>query len=402
VLNAGAKFTLEADLDPPAPPSPVIGAGADASLVTSNLPGSITIEVTASTAHIAALSDFEATIYGSTVALKRKVQSVEYNTQLAAISVPCNVTGPPNFSFASVKSTLFRPSGMAQILLAGWVVPVAVTTPDRLGQAAGAGTAGLLLDPGASLAWVGVSSPAAAGFVLLAASPGQITLFAGLASGPETDIWQLWNGKLRPSTLEFTVPLGGVVLYISSAISTPSEVLIAGGSVVAHTDRPVEATGLRVALSMPTAVMFVIQTPAFPAGLLLVEGAGTLSPGAQPAAFALENAFIEALPPQLLIAGGSLQGNTVNRGALLLNFGLTAFVPMLPDPYATNATLIGNPPHPGNFSPQPATPAVIGALLAAVAWVSRDRPLLSFELIFGQSGVGNVNAPALAVAHVLL
>jgi len=398
ILNTAAKFTLKADLDPPASPSPVIGPGVDASLVIANLPASITIEVTASSARITALSDLGATIYGSPVALKKNMQPVAYNALLAAISVPCDVAGSTNFSFATVKSTLFRPSGTAQILSAGWVVPVAVTVPDQLGQAAGAGAAGLLLDPGASLGWAGISGPVVAGFVLLAASPGQITLFAGLASGPEMDVWQLWNGKLRPSTLDFSIPAGGVVVYLSSAISTLGEVLIAGGSVVAHTDRPIEANGLRVAVSMPVAVMFVIQTPAFPAGLLLVEGGAPLPPGAQPAAFALENAFIEALPPQLLFAAGFLQGNTVNRGALLLDFGLTAFVPTLPDPYATDATLIGNPPRPGNFSSQLATPAAIGALLTSVAWISPERPVLSFELIFGQSAVGNADMSTRATA----
>jgi hypothetical protein len=388
VLAPAAKFTVHADLDPPAPPPPVTGPGADASLVTANLPATITVEVTQSSSTVAALGDLGATIYGSTIAMKKNAQPVVYNAVLASLFVPCDVTGPPNFSFVSVKSTLFRPSGSAKVLEGGWVIPVAVTTPDQLGQAASAGAVGLLLASGANATWTGVADPADLGVVLLLASPGQINLFVQLTSGPEADTFQLWNGKRRPSTLEFSIPRGALVIYVSTVIPSPAEELFVGGSATAHTDRPVEATGLGVAVSMPVAVMVVFQTPTFPTGLLFIEGTAPLLPGAQPSAFALENAFIEALPPQLLIAAGLLQGNVVSSGALLLEFGLTAFVPTLPDPYATNAGLIGNPPS-GDLRPQPVTPATIGALASIVVWAALDRPILSFALFFTQVAVAS-------------
>jgi hypothetical protein len=393
VLNPATKFALEINLDPPAPPSPVIGPGVDASLATVNFPASIKIEARASGAEITNAGEVHSVIYGSATTLKRNLQPIEYQAQLAALSIPCDITGSANFAFATAKSTLFKPSGSARILSAGWVIPVTITTPDKLGQAAGTGAAGLLLDHGPTVEWSGLSRPVDTELVLLTASPGEITVIAGVSAGPVTDIWQLWNGKLRPSTAAFTIPTGGVVLFLSVAAPKPGELFVAGGSVIAHLDRPVQANGLGVPVSMPVAVMFIVQSAAFPGGLLLIEGAAPQLQNAQAAGFALENAFIEALPPQLLLTDGLLQGKRVNRGALLLDFGLTAFVPTLPDPYATNAVLIGNPAGSGDSSSPTASPPPVGTLVGLVGWLSPDRPILSFELLFDAAGLSNAGVP---------
>ena len=385
VLDPGAHFAVHADLDPQPAPNPVTGPGADASLVTVDLPGSIIIEAQQSGAVLTPHGTLGAKIYGSSLALKRNANPLVYNVLLSAISVPCDV-GPKNFSFKSVKSTLFKPSGAGPVLAAGWLLPVAVTTPDQLGQASGTGEVGLFIGSGTSIQWAGTTGKVDLLDISVIASPGGLGVIAQLATGPETDTWQLWNGKLRPSTLEFSVPAGGIVTYISTSVA---EELIAGGSVVAHTDRPVEATGLRVAVSMPVAVMFLVQTKALPSGILLIEGAAPLPKGAQASAFALANAFIEALPPQLLIAGGRLQGTTVSNGVLLLYFGMNAFVPTLPDPYATDAVFIGDPPV-RDTQLQGVTPTPIGVLLSAVIWISPSKPVLTFELLFAQaSGTSN-------------
>ncbi len=384
IIGASANFTLQANLAQPTPPPPVTGPGADASAVTATLPASITIAFTPSSATFTALSNINATIYGSALSIKRNTQPPVYNANLTALFVPGDITGAAQFAFKSVKSTLFVPAGTAPIVSAGWILPVAVTTPDKLGQAAGAGAVALALGAGATVTWTGISTPVSMAGVVIVASPGQLLVWTILPATPFTATWTLWNGKLRPSTIEFTTAKSAILFFIASAAPNPSEELLVGGSTIAHTDRPVEATGLGVAVSMPVAALAILQTPAFPTGILVIQGAAPLPKDAEPSAFALENALIEALPPQFLIAGGTLQANNVIKGSLLLQFGLTAFLPTLPDPYATSVGLVGNPP-PRQPGPNAPPPQPIGLLRSSVTWTTPATPTLNFQLIFAQS-----------------
>ncbi len=384
VIGVSANFTLKADLAQPAPPPPITGPGADASAIAATLPASITVAFTPSSATITALGNISATIYGSAVAIKKNAQAPVYNANLAALFVPGDISGPAQFVFKSVKSTLFIPAGSAPIAAAGWILPVAITTPDKLGQAAGMGGVALALGAGATATWAGISTPVAAAGAVIAASPGELLVWTTLPATPFATTWTLWNGKLRPCTIEFTIPKSGVLFFLASAAPTAGEELLAGGSTVAHIDRPVQATGLGVAVSMPVASLVIVQTAAVPTGGLIIEGAAPLAKGAEPAAFALENALIEALPPQFLIAAGTLEGNNVVKGSLLLQFGLTAFLPTLPDPYATSLGLIGNAP-PRETGPNAPSPQPIGLLRSRVTWTTPATPALNFQLIFAQS-----------------
>src|SRR5262249_53303379 len=105
VIDSGETFQVTADLDPPAPPAPVIGPGADASLVTANLPAHIVIQGGETSASITDLSSFSATVYASHISLKKNNQPIVYSVALAGLFVPCDVA-QPNFSFTTVKSTL--------------------------------------------------------------------------------------------------------------------------------------------------------------------------------------------------------------------------------------------------------------------------------------------------------
>ncbi|MBV9007837.1 MAG: hypothetical protein JO354_01555, partial [Verrucomicrobia bacterium] len=170
VIGPAANFTLTANLAQPTPPPPVTGPGADASAVTATLPATITIAFTPTSATITAFANISATVYGDALSIKRNAQAPAYNPNLQGLFVPGDIVGagPAQFTFKTVKSTLFMPSGTAPIVAAGWILPVAVTTPDKLGQAAGTGTVALALGAGATATWSGVTTPVSiAGSVII-------------------------------------------------------------------------------------------------------------------------------------------------------------------------------------------------------------------------------------------
>src|SRR5207247_11051920 len=100
--------------------------------------------------------------YGSTVKIDVTMKPPVYVAEVARIFVPA-ISSEQAFMMADVQSDVLRPAGQADILSAGWALPVPVVSPGSLGTAAGAGGLALTLKAGLTLTWKGQSAARRAG-----------------------------------------------------------------------------------------------------------------------------------------------------------------------------------------------------------------------------------------------
>jgi hypothetical protein len=374
VVPAAATLTLQATLAPPAPGSG--SPGADLTTASIDLPTTITITFTQTAATITALADAHLTLYGTTLTITWPQHTAQLVPNLPLILVP-GQSDIDSFAFASVKSTMFVPSGSAKITAIGWALPIATTTIATLGDASGAGSILLGLAAGAS-ATCAVRGQAPVGGWEITIDPTQLFVLIGGVGSANQVTYTLWPG-LPPATLHASVTWSNPAGFLASFLAMPgSETLSLGGQATAHLDRPMAADG-----------------GAFPIG-----GNGVLSQAANasmtrttivaasptPATLAqyglaLKNALIGIRAPKQFLITGPTSGTTFASADVALLFDELWLLPTLPDPYAANFDL------PVLLRQEQDGGA--GLLAAAVIWSGASNDLIfGFQLGSGAQATG--------------
>jgi hypothetical protein len=153
VVPPGAEVLLTATLDPPAVPACGSSSiGRDVADDTVQMPKTVTISFKSTGAVVQALDTSSATVYGTSFTLTwngNAPAAIDNNTNLL---IPCSVS-IANLDFASVSSKDFVADGTAPVVGSGWVLPIARTTLQALGQAVGAGSLLMGLGSGATVRW---------------------------------------------------------------------------------------------------------------------------------------------------------------------------------------------------------------------------------------------------------
>jgi hypothetical protein len=361
VIPSGATLTATFTL---APAPPATGAD-DAAAASFTPPANVTIVFQQSGAAFHIVDDARANAYGSSIRLHWNHNTPSQIATLPTLIVPCD-PAPASFAFSTVKSSLFTPSGSASITLAGWALPLAVTTISTLPEAAGPGAGLVECGPGVSVGTPVEPQPVPVTSGLIEISTGGLfETFSGAAK-PATTIYQLWPlpapSQLN-ATIEFTTPAHSTFAYLSSPTD---ELLLTAGRATAHLDRPRSATG---ALFPYTAVCLLLlnRTSAADALFLLAtrpDNPKTIVP------LALTNALLGVDAPTVLAVTGQLNGLNLQNGAVGWFFNLRWLLATLPDPYAANFNLTAVPLEP---------PPTIGTLWAQIFWTGASAdPTLGF------------------------
>jgi len=336
VIPAGATFNLTVQLAPRPAPVPANGPGADANHAKVQTPVNIQIDFAESSAKLISLDDSSLVAYGSTVNFHWNHVSPAF--ALGQIAIPCDADAS-SFAFSTVRSTLFISTGSAAIAAGGWALPAPQTTIANLGDADGAGYLYLGLGPGIGAKWQTQDQPYAFDGVILEASPGKLSIIAASSSVKNaSSSIELWDEKPatlnRKSTIEVIYSKPSIV-YLSTA---STELLYTTGTLNAHLDRPLEASGSRFPLTkMSTLIIFFAE--ATQTRIYLIA-----APNASPSIYlkelsiALKNALLGVQPPALLVFIGRLQAGTdiVQQCRLALFFRAYWLLPSLPDPYASS------------------------------------------------------------------
>src|SRR5262249_41291205 len=140
------------------------------------------------------------------------------------------------------------------IKAASWDLPVVVTTPANLGEAAGGGALMLTIGAGVAQQWTGLSQLAISNQTLLHLIPGQIV---ALAQGSGIQVSQTFD-LLQGSSADFTAARPFNSFYLSQAGLEWFEV---NGTSIAHLDQPLRADDSRFPLKIVQGALLLFQTP---------------------------------------------------------------------------------------------------------------------------------------------
>jgi hypothetical protein len=390
-VTVGGAWELELRLsiDAPPNPEPADGPGADATAAQIALPDTAAITMDRNGPRSIQAGDASASLYGSTVRCSRSPEPPFHDGRLSALVIPYKASAG-RFSFDRVASTIWSIRPASAILRSGWALPIAVIDPQLLGEAAGAGSVWLELGPSLSVGWKGLTAPAKSPQTVLSAAPGSIAIWSSLAQSDITHRLRLWDEPatqpLRQSGVEVSSTAGSTVVHVSQP---GLEGVIFAGRAGAHLDRPLAADGGRLPLQLPSAWFLLIENAAGTTAAVLASDAAA---AARPhIAFALENAFVKARPPEWLSVSGPLAGDQLTSGTLLLRFKYRFVLPTLPDPYAANVQADRR------------QDVDAGWATASVAWAAADDARVAFAIQTGpaapREGQGGVLFGAERVAR---
>jgi hypothetical protein len=378
---AGSTVTLTATLNSTAASG--TGGSADAAAATAQ-PPEIVIEFTPSTAVLQTVGTAGATAYGTSVTLQWTGGAPTLGPEQIEVEIPCTASRS-DFAFTQVLSQAFAPAGTAPIIGAAWSLPLATTAITALPEIAGPGAARLTLGKGGTLTSDLVPGTIAIGSWMLEIATGGLVVTADSAGTATSTTLSLWPEAAplgRLATLEFDTASDSVFLLVGS---TTAEWTIITGSLIAHLDRPVDASGGRIPFTSQggTAALAVLRQRT--SSLAIIVATRSLT-GLPELSLALENALLHVSSPAALVATGTLSGTQLSPGVLTETFAIGWILPTLPDPYATT---IDTPLTRGDDRA-----SQLGTLAATTSWDSTHPPQMNCSLLTGDAGA----SPSLALA----
>ena len=350
-LTVGAAATINVELQlnqlTDGNADPTSDWGKDARAATLSLPKQFNFYFSGNySAVIQVVNDSSWDLYGSQASFVWNEDAPSFDTLLQEIIIPLSCS-EPQFSVENNLSSFNTFSGSADIEWSAWALTVAQIDITNPTTAAGIGALVIRCNKGISAEWTGMKN----GAVILS-NPyfqlgiGAITVLDVAAINPAgTQEFLLWKDVLNPhrSSIEAFYNTAFSFLFLSDAAGT--EMIGAQTNTIAHIDRPVtvDAQPLFINTKNSTLLLFVSQTKKtvylYDANILADNADVTaIAYFPQPIAFALQNAVFKTTKTAGLVLFGNLADNFTNidNGTLYLSFGVYAYLPILPDPYAAN------------------------------------------------------------------
>ncbi|MBN1340687.1 MAG: hypothetical protein JXA03_15265, partial [Bacteroidales bacterium] len=253
-----------------------------------------------------------------------------------------------NIEIQNNESEFHKLAKKAAIQKSGWVLPVATVDISEPTVAAGTGAMYVQCKKGLVNEWTGLNgggfSLNAPGFLV---GPGQI-LIADLAAGNPhaSQMLKLWKDEKNEKGTNVILTFSGnsPFFYISNA--NGNELLMTYSDASFRIDRPVKVNGEPPEIRSLNSLLMITANSSnrliylYDDNLVLDYGQlnnqDTVLPGQM--ALALTNALFKVTQPNGCLLFGNLNEDLskVEKGFLFLTFGLLAYIPTLPDPYAAN------------------------------------------------------------------
>ncbi|MFI5648981.1 hypothetical protein [Kitasatospora sp. NPDC051705] len=354
--------------DPPAGSGPGTGPGAEAAGTTAGFPVEVVLLLQPSAGSVSS-PDASLTVYGSSFALRANAQPPAYDQGSSRLLIPFTPT-PDRLTITRTRADLFTPSGTAAVARAAWALPVVRSAPEGLGEAAGTGALLLSVSDGLTARWPGLDGgPAVLGPVDVLAHGQSLSVVCTRAAAcrarQEFRLWRESEPDVR-SSVEIRFPHEFPLDYES--VLPAGDLLMTAGTARTRLDRPRTAAGEPIDTPLKAACMLGQQPGRV--GLLLTAVPDRPRP-ADRTALSLANVLLSTTPPSRLTVAGPLAApDRLDSGTLTLDFGLLHVLPMLPDPYAANFTVLTDR--------EPPAEAV--TVQARVAWSDPATPDLTIGL----------------------
>jgi hypothetical protein len=268
-----------------------------------------------------------------------------YDEQTHRVLAPLNCS-ERQFEVNDSRSPFHTLSGSAEIRDSAWALtaaPIDVANPT---PAAGTGALLIRCRRGLSSTWRNLDGGE---FRLndphVLAEPGRVSVTDPKASGSHAhQDFRLWIDEQNTHGTSVTINYPQETPYYFFTLADGNELLAALGNADFRVDRPVTVRGepppvrsknslLILALSQSRRVIYLFDDN------IVLDNLDAKKPELpKPLAFALKNALFKVTPANGCLLFGRLSEDMakVERGWLYLTFGMYAYLPTLPDPYAAN------------------------------------------------------------------
>ena len=290
-------------------------------------------------------ADLSLDLDADTFTLHRTSEPASYARALNSIAIPFD-SHPRRLTIENQISTLYSLDGSTDIEAASWTLPITEARSDLLREAAGVGGLALILAPGLTATWRGLTGgPVRLNRTIIEVSPGLLVVVAAAAENHLNRhrilFWPEAGGERR-SSIDVAFDKQHKLTFLSS--DEGIDAILASATVAANLDRPLHADGTRSAFHCQDSVFRIIEdssghnvqiSAVIPRPILIFSPPVKLLP------LALSNALLLTEPAEVLTLAGRdlVDGSFVVGGNLTSLFGLHGILPILPDPYTANYDL---------------------------------------------------------------
>jgi hypothetical protein len=354
--------------------------GKAAASMVLNLPANLEFSISGNTASITGIGNAGWSLMGQKLSFNwQQKKSLSYHPMLKRILIPFR-SSAKELDMQQNESDFNFLSKKASIEHSGWLLPITQLDLQQPTLPEGTGQLYVRTGPGLVNAWAGLQG---SGFQLsqthLVAGPGQLLLVDFAVSNPHaSQVLELWKtgDQLVPSKVQLTFPQTGPLIYLSHA--NGNELLMRFCDADFQVDRPVKVDGMPPLLQSRHSLLMLSATPAnrlvylFDDNLIAdtaaIENQDPYLP--EQMALAMSNALFKVTQPNGCLLFGELDETfaKVTEGFLFLSFGLLAYIPTLPDPYAANLGLIRNQFRESIGQPGGSGATLQGWLIGRMAW----------------------------------
>lgn len=273
-----------------------------------------------------------------------------FNATLNRILIPFN-SGPDQFGVSNCQSPFNTVSGNAAVQQSAWALPVAIINISQPSPAEGIGGMVIQCDKGLFTQWKGLEG----GEVILKnpyllADPGRIGI-TDLQAGNIycNQEYKLWKDELNPFVSTIQLSYSNSFPFIFNTTANGNEAVFVLTNANPQVDRPVTVAGQALDIHSKNSLLLLavnktLQLIALYDDNILLDNLNPKDPSSfpKPIALALHNALFTVTPVNGCLLFGDLADDfvKVEKGFLFLTFGMYAYLPTLPDPYAANLGLL--------------------------------------------------------------
>ena len=351
--------------------------GADARDLQLDLPPTFAFHFSAQGHAIDTVGDARWELYAQELQFTRRANdAAAYDSFLQRVLVPF-APSEGAVQIRRARSEFHTLRGTAEIVRSAWALPIAAIDTARPPEAQGTGAMLVQTNQGLFDAWPKLQGgPVSLAHPAFLVSPGSILLTDFTNGNPHArQSLQLWRDESNDfgSSVELTFPLPALFVYASDASGVELFTTFANADL--RVDRPVKVNGEPPSVRSLHSLFMVAASSAgrlvylFDDNLLqdASKGGGS-NTVPEPIALALTNALFKVTQPNGALMFGSLSEDyaKVESGFLFFTFGLFAYLPTLPDPYAANLGVLRRQVRGREFV-RTAAPAV--AMSAVNAWL---------------------------------
>jgi hypothetical protein len=326
--------------------------GVDARAASVQLPGQLAFHFSTSGSTLDVVAQAQWKVYGHEATFKwDKLKPAVYDDLPHRILIPLKCS-TPDFKVHDSQSPFHTVTGEAPIIDSSWALPAAPIDVPNPTAASGIGAILIKCDTGLTANWQGLRG----GDInlrqpYLLAEPGRISisdLTAGNLFSQQT--FKLWQDELNPhaSSVQLQYPQTTPFFYFT--LANGNELLSILGHADVQIDRPVTVAGAALAIRSKNSLLILAVSKSSRIIYLFDDNilADSIDFKAKPPAFpkpialALHNALFKVTPVNGCVLFGQLAKDfvKVTDGLLYLTFGMYAYLPTLPDPYAANLGLL--------------------------------------------------------------